>query len=62
MQKAVKIIKMDKKKSRIVVEVLSNVSIAYTETAQYIENNMLDICSREKVSIEEVFHFVVLLY
>ena len=53
---------MDKKKSRIVMEVLSNVSIAYTETAQYIENNMLDICSREKLSIEEVFYFVVLLY
>ena len=31
---------MDKKKLRITLEVLNNVSTKYTETAQYIEENM----------------------
>ena len=52
---------MDKKKFRIVLEVLDNVSIKYPETANYIENNMMELCSREKLSVEEVFYFAVLL-
>ena len=40
---------MNKKKLKIVLEVLLDVSIAYLETAQYIENNMMDICSRENL-------------
>lgn len=31
---------MDQKKLRITLEVLNNVSTKYTETAQYIEENM----------------------
>ena len=58
--KVVKVIKMNKKKLKIVLEVLLDVSIAYLETAQYIENNMMDICSREFYLVR-AFYFVALL-
>ena len=59
--KAVKIIKMGKTKHRIMLEVLDNVPTNYPETAQYIENNMMGIFSREKSSVEEISYSVVLL-
>ena len=40
---------MNKKKLKIVLEVLLDVFIAYLETAQYMKNNMMDICSRENL-------------
>lgn len=46
---------MDKKKLKVVLEMLDNKSIKYPETAQYIENNMMEVSASEKLSIEEVF-------
>lgn len=46
---------MDKKKVRVTLEVLDNASTKYTETAQYIEQNMKEVCEREKLSVEQVF-------
>ena len=53
---------MGKKKLKIVLELLDNVSINYPERTQYFENNILELWSREKLSAEEVFYFVVLVY
>lgn len=52
---------MDKKKLKVVLEMLDNKSIKYPETAQYIENNMMEVSASEKLSIEEVF-FSLLLF
>lgn len=38
------------------LEVLSNVAIASPEAAEYIENSIMEICSREKLSAEEVLY------
>ena len=46
---------MDKKKVRVTLEVPDNASPKYTETAQYIEQNMKEVCEREKLSVEQVF-------
>ena len=58
--KAVKVMKLDKDKLKTVLEI-SNVIIAYPETAEYIENDMVKICLMEKWWVEEVFYFVVLV-
>ena len=52
--------KLDKDKLKTVLEI-SNVIIAYPETAEYIENDMVKICLMEKWWVEEVFYFVVLV-
>ena len=52
---------MDKKKLKVVLEMLDNKSIKYPETAQYIENNMMEVSASEKLSIEDVF-FLLLLF
>ena len=52
--------KLDKDKLKTVLEI-SNVIIAYLETAEYIENDMVKICLMEKWWVEEVFYFVVLV-
>ena len=44
---------MDKKKLKVVLEVLNNISIKYLDTAQYIEENMRKTCKKEKLLAEE---------
>ena len=51
--------KLDKDKLKTVLEI-SNIIIAYLETTEYIENDMVKICLTEKWWVEEVF-FVVLV-
>ena len=46
---------------KVVLEMLDSKSIKYPETAQYIENNMMEVSASEKLSIEEVF-FLLLLF
>ena len=50
--------KLDKDKLKTVLEI-SNVIIAYLETAEYIENDMVKICLTEKWWVEEVFFAVL---
>ena len=50
---------MDKKKLEVVLEVLNNVSIRYSETAQYIKENMKKVSKKENLTVEKVFRFVV---
>ena len=50
---------MDKKKLGLTLEVLGSVSTKYLEAAQCIEENMKEACEREKLSVEELFYFVV---
>lgn len=54
-QKQSKLLKMDKKKLTVVLEVSSNLAIAYMKTKQYIKTNMMEVCEREKLSVEEYF-------
>ena len=42
---------------KVVLEMLDSKSIKYPETAQYIENNMMEVSASEKLSIEEVFFY-----
>ena len=53
---------MDKKRVNVVTKVLDNVKIKYWETAEYIEENMKERHDNERISMGEVFHFVVLLF
>lgn len=46
-QKQWKLIKMNKRKVKIMLEILSNVATAYPETVEYNENTMMELCSRE---------------
>ena len=46
---------MGKKKLRVTLEVLDNASTKYSEKAQYIKQDMKEVCEREKLSVEEVF-------
>ena len=50
---------MKKKKLKVLLEVLNNVSVKQLERAEYIEINMIEVREREKLSIEDVFYFVV---
>ena len=50
---------MDKKKLEVVLQVLNNVSIRYSETAQYIKENMKKVSKKENLTVEKVFRFVV---
>ena len=50
--------KLDKDKLKTVLEI-SNVIIAYLETAEYIENDTVKICLTEKWWVEEVFFAVL---
>lgn len=49
---------MNKKKLKV-RKVLHNMSIRYSETAQYINENMKEVCEKENLTVEEVFCFVV---
>ena len=40
--------------------ILSNVYIAYPETAEYIEINMMELYLREKLPEEEIFYLLFL--
>ena len=53
---------MDKKRVNVVTKVLDNVKIKYWERVEYIEKNMKEVHDNERISMEEVFHFVVLLF
>ena len=50
---------MDKKHLMATPGVLHNVSVKYPDTAQYIKENINELCQREKLSVEVVFYFVV---
>ena len=52
--------KIDKKKLRVTLEVLDKLSTKYPETGNYNEENMTEVCVREKLSVWEVFCFVLL--
>ena len=53
---------MDNKELRITLEGLKNVLNKCPETAQYIEENLKELCEREHISVQEGFHFVVLFF
>ena len=38
---------------------MDNVPVKDSETTQYIGNNMIKVCEREKLSVEEAFYFVI---
>ena len=42
----------------MLLEALKNVSVKHPETTQYIEENMSEVCEREKLAVEKVFYFV----
>lgn len=58
--KAIKVIKINTRRLKIVLGILSNVYIAYPETAEYIESNMMELCLREKLPEEEIFYLLFL--
>ena len=45
----------NKKRSRIVLEVLTNVFYEFPDTQGFINNNLTEICLREKVPVDQVF-------
>lgn len=47
---------MDKKKVRVTLEVLDT---SQPSTAQYIEENIKEVCERENLTVEEKLYFVV---
>ena len=47
------------KKTKSCVGRLLNVATAYPKPAEYTKSNMMELCSREKLSVEEVFYFIV---
>ena len=38
---------------------MDNVPVKEPEATQYIGNNMIKVCEREKLSVEEAFYFVI---
>ena len=52
---------MDKKDLKAALEVLVNVSVKYSKTAQYIKYSMKEVEEWEKLPVEEVFYFVFVL-
>ena len=58
--KAIKVIKINTRRLKIVLGILSNVYIAYPETAEYIESNMMELYLREKLPEEEIFYLLFL--
>lgn len=52
---------MEKIKLKFVLDVLDNVSVKHPETADFIEKNMKEVCERQKLLVEEVFRFLVLI-
>lgn len=46
---------MDKKKLKVVLEMLDNKSIKYPETVQYIENNMMEVSASENYQLKRYF-------
>ena len=52
---------MEKIKLKFVLDVLDNVSVKHSETADFIEKNMKEVCERKKLLVEEVFRFLVLI-
>ena len=50
---------MHKKKIKVVLEVVDTISVHCPETTQYMKENRKKVCEREKLTVEELFHFVV---
>ena len=53
---------MDKKRIKTMKKVLASVKLKYPEMMEYIEENIKKVCESEKMSMEEVFYFVPLLF
>ena len=51
-----------KRKLRVTLDVLENVSVEYTETEEHIEGNLKGICEREHITVEDVIYFVVFCF
>ena len=49
---------IDKKSLMVTLEVLHNTYAEYPVTVQHIEENISDLCEREKLSVKVVFYFL----
>ena len=54
-------VKMEKKKALYSIKMLSEVSYAFPDNKDFIEEKLEEKCSREKIPIEKVIHFFVVL-
>ena len=52
---------MNEKRVKSAVKVQGSVTNKYPDTEMYIEEN-LKVCQNEKISVEEVFFFFLLIY
>ena len=47
---------MDKRRLQIVLKVLSEVSATFSDTKEFIDKKLEEICVREKLSVQEIIH------
>ena len=53
---------MDKKRAILFNKALENLANRYPKTADFIEDNLKEMCKNEKISVDEVFYSVALLF
>ena len=53
---------MDKKRAMLYNKVLENIADRSPETADFFEDNLKELCKNEKISVDEVFYSVALLF
>ena len=52
---------MDYQKTKFLIEALDRVVDTFPSTKEFIDNTVTEICSREKVMVEQVILFVLVL-
>ena len=50
------------KKSKLTVKVLDNIACEYSDTKDYFEENLKEVCEVEDLTVENLIYFVVYLY
>ena len=53
---------MGKKRAMLYNKVLENIADRSPETADFFEDNLREVCKNEKISADEVFYSVALLF
>ena len=50
------------KKLKLTVKVLDNIACKYSDTKDYFEENLKEVCEVEDLTVENLIYFVVYLY
>ena len=50
------------KKLKLTVKVLDNIACKYSDTKDYFEENLKEVCEVEDLTVESLIYFVVYLY